>query len=221
VLLIASSSSVYGESSLPFIEDETPLSPTSYYGATKVNGERIVDAFAADTGIPALAMRFFTAYGPWGRPDMAYFRAVTAAQTAGTFQLFGDGRVARDFTYVDDIVDSIVALMTYLNNVKGPHFEAVNIGGGRPVSVIELLRQVSILSGGKLRIEHTAANLRDAPATGADFRKLRDFTGLVPQIELEVGLRRVWEWAGQPEIAPLLQAWVESSMDDGWREPID
>ena len=215
LLMIASSSSVYGDAQPPFREESTVLSPTSYYGSTKVVGEAMAKAFAEQTGIPTIALRFFTAYGPWGRPDMAYFRIAAAAATGGTFSLYGDGRVRRDFTYIDDIVSSIIDLMHFLESVKGPYFEAVNIGGGRPVSMNELIDKVSKLSGGSLQIEHSLPDSRDAAVTEADFTKLQRLTGRAPTVDIDTGLARVWDWATSAEVTPRLAQWVDSTLSQG------
>lgn len=215
VLMIASSSSVYGDAQPPFREDLTPLSPTSYYGSTKVVGELMARAFAEQTGIPTIALRFFTVYGPWGRPDMAYFRLAAAAATGGTFSLFGDGSVRRDFTYVDDVTNSIIDLMHFLQSVKGPYFEAVNIGGGRPVSMSDLVDRMMKLSGASPRIESAAPDSRDASVTEADFSKLQRLTGRAPTIDIDTGLARVWDWASSAEVTSRLTEWVASTLPQG------
>lgn len=213
VLLFASSSSVYGSAVPPFREAETILAPTSYYGETKVLGEAMVRAFADQTEIPAIAMRFFTAYGPWGRPDMAYFRLAAAAATGGSFTLFGDGSVRRDFTYIDDIVTSVVGLLGHLRTVRGKYFEAVNIGGGRPVSMTEIVEKMSRISGNQLDVAMTAPDSRDAPITEADFSRLQALTGAFPQISLDEGLQRVWDWSTRDDVTPHLSDWVRSTME--------
>ena len=208
VLLTASSSSVYGGSRPPFVEDQTKLAPTSYYGETKLTGERMVATFARDTGIRALSMRFFTAYGPWGRPDMAYFRLAAAAATGGCFTLFGDGKIQRDFTFIDDIVSSVLRLLSHVRRLDAPSHEAVNIGGGRPVSIQEVIDRFADLSGKSLDIRSVQADSRDAKITQADFSKLQALTGTSPQVDIVEGLERVWKWAMRDDVRSRLTGWV-------------
>lgn len=213
VLLFASSSSVYGSAPAPFREDVTPLSPTSYYGATKAVSEKMAAAFAEQSGTPTLALRFFTAYGPWGRPDMAYFRLATAAATGGSFSLYGDGSIRRDFTYVEDIVTSILGLLNHLRTVRGTYFEAVNIGGGRPLSMSELIEKMTRITGMSIRVDAGRPDSRDAPVTEADFSRLQALTGAFPQIAVDEGLQRVWDWSIRDDVAPHLSEWVRSTTE--------
>jgi len=139
---------------------------------------------------------------------MAYMRLASAALGVGEFSLFGDGSVRRDFTFVDDIVTSIVLLLRHLEEVQGPHFEAVNIGGGRPVSMLELIDLISGATGTEIPIGRAAADPRDARVTEADFTKLMSLTGQVPLVPLEGGVKRLVSWASEPHIRSQLPLWM-------------
>ena len=145
--LYASSSSVYGDkAAIPYIESEQNLQPTSFYGATKLANELLTSTLIRNSSTAARGLRFFTVYGPWGRPDMAYFRMIANVISGAEFNFFGDGSVERDFTFVEDAVNSVMALSTELQKRKSGYSDVVNLGGCRPLSMNYLLETVSLIS---------------------------------------------------------------------------
>jgi UDP-glucuronate 4-epimerase len=186
--LLASTSSVYGAAPMPAREDG-PLLPVSPYGATKLAAEGLCDLYGRLIGIPWVALRFFTVYGPGQRPDMAFTRWLTAVLEGRSIPLFGDGSQLRDFTFVDDAVEAI------LRALYGPAEGcAVNVGGGTPVTVraaIDLLRDVT---GRPVVVDPRPAVLGDMPVTAANTERLEQLIGFVPQTPLADGLARQWSW---------------------------
>lgn len=136
-------------------------------------------------GIPAVALRFFTVYGPRQRPDMAFSRLITAAESGETFSVFGDGEQTRDFTFVGDIVDCNILAME-----KGEPGEAFNVGGGSRVTLNEVFRIAEKLLGMPVKRNHTDAQRGDARHTAADISKANEKLGYSPSVTLEEGLKR-------------------------------
>ena len=133
--IYASSSSVYGDlSPLPYSESSKLLSPKSFYGATKLNNEQTASILAAETEISTRGLRFFTVYGPWGRPDMAYFRLMATALGKHHFKMFGDGSVERDFTYIDDVTE-----VFYRSSFKKISNITLNLCSSNPVKMIDIV----------------------------------------------------------------------------------
>jgi len=209
--LYASSSSVYGNSKhFPHSESEKGLEPVSFYGATKLANEILVPSLVRTSATRARGMRFFTVYGPWGRPDMAYFRIISRALAGSPFTVFGDGNVVRDFTYIDDVIDSIIRLNNELNNRPVGFSDIVNIGGGNPSSlngmIAEIERQLNFTS----KFEHSKFNLNDVEGTHADTSYLYRLTKNAPSTSLSDGLSSVIEWAKSPDMINKLPDWVAS-----------
>ena len=210
--LYASSSSVYGNSTrIPFSESELGLKPISLYGSTKLCNEILTSAYIANSRTRARGMRFFTVYGPWGRPDMAYLRLVASALTGSSFKLFGDGQVKRDFTYVGDIVEMIGNLEKDLSTQAFGFADVVNIGGGNPHSMIDLIQGVENKIGKSIHILSEQSNKSDTNFTCADTNLLKKLTGFVPEITLSEGLDKVLGWATQSEITEKLLNWTSST----------
>jgi UDP-glucuronate 4-epimerase len=211
-LLYASSSSVYGNSTqIPFSESELGLKPISLYGTTKLCNEILAPVYVANSQTRARGMRFFTVYGPWGRPDMAYLRLVASALTGNTFKLFGDGQVKRDFTYVSDIVEMISALDKELVNQRSGYSDVVNIGGGNPYSMKDLIQGIEKKIGIPIPIAYEESNKADTNFTCANTELLRKLTGFVPEVTLSEGLDHVLSWATKEEISAKLQGWTNST----------
>jgi len=209
--LYASSSSVYGDTSAsPYSEKELNLYPNSFYGATKLANELLAPTLIRNSSSKSRGLRFFTVYGPWGRPDMAYFRMISNAIIGSPFSFFGDGSVERDFTYIDDTVNSIIALLPELALRPKGYSDVVNLGGGRPLSMNYLLDQVSTLSGRNVEFDRTSANSNDVKRTMADANYLQTLIGTKPSIPLETGIARVVDWARNPEVTSQLASWVQS-----------
>ena len=210
--LYASSSSVYGNSTqIPFSESEVGLKPISLYGSTKLCNEILAPAYIANSRTRARGMRFFTVYGPWGRPDMAYLRLVASALTGSSFKLFGDGQVKRDFTYVGDIVEMIGNLEKDLSTQAFGFADVVNIGGGNPHSMIDLIQGVENKIGKSIHILSEQSNKSDTNFTCADTNLLKKLTGFIPEITLSEGLDKVLGWATQSEITEKLLNWTSST----------
>lgn len=210
-VVFASSSSVYGnECPLPLSERENHLQPVSTYGSTKLATEVLARGSSAVDGLTTRGLRFFTVYGPMGRPDMAYFRLIAAALGQWEFTLAGNGHVRRDFTYVSDTVESICLLTEELFSRPSGFHDIVNVGGGNTRSMLDLILCVEELSGVKLVHQQTDPDERDVAQTEADFAYLQQLIGTKPSIPLEQGLFDAFEWAKRPEVHGELRNWIES-----------
>jgi UDP-glucose 4-epimerase len=184
-LVFASSSSVYGDAErYPTAETDLPR-PISPYGVTKLAGEHLCLAYATGYGVPLVALRYFTVYGPRQRPDMAFSRFIRAVLAGDEITVYGDGQQTRDFTYVSDIVDAnIAAAGSELRS------EVVNIGGGSRVTVLEVLDLIGAIAGKEPRIRFIETQRGDVRHTGADLSRARALLGYEPRVPLPEGLRR-------------------------------
>jgi UDP-glucuronate 4-epimerase len=171
-LVYASSSSVYGArpAGRAFSEDDPLEAPTSLYAATKMADEAMSAAYAHLYDLPQSGLRFFTAYGPWGRPDMAYYSFTRAILAGETIEVFDEGRLARDFTYIDDIVDGVVGVLD--RPPDAPRHRVLNIGAGRPQTVTALIAALEGLLGVKAKLVSRPKPAADLPVTFADVRRL-------------------------------------------------
>jgi len=184
--LYASTSSVYGKYSTG---DETlPTRPTSPYGVTKLAAEHLCRAYAENHGVPVVALRYFSVYGPRQRPDMGYFRFIQALQDNEIITVFGDGQQVRGNTYVSDCVAATLAA------VEAPVGETYNLGGGESASVWDILHKLEAISGKKALTKQEPARPGDQRQTLADTTKLRNHFDWQARVGLEEGLRRQWEW---------------------------
>jgi UDP-glucuronate 4-epimerase len=209
--LYASSSSVYGnEAALPYTESEQNLHPASFYGATKLANELLTPTLIQNSQTVARGLRFFTVYGPWGRPDMAYFRMIANIVSGSEFNLFGDGSVERDFTYIEDAVSSVVALVDELKTRKPGYSDVVNLGGGRPLSMNYLLQTVGEISKKEVMFNRQNSNVNDAVKTMSDSTYIQSLIGSKPSTKLEDGIEKTIRWAMREDIAPNLNNWVNS-----------
>ena len=214
-LVYASSSSVYGgNKKVPFSTDDRVDNPVSLYAATKKSNELFAHCYSKLYDIPTTGLRFFTVYGPAGRPDMAYFSFTNKLLRGDTIQIFNYGNCRRDFTYVDDIVEGIIRVMAKApNRQKGddglplPPYAVYNIGGGQPESLLDFVQilQEELIRAGVLPEDYDFEAHKqlvpmqpgDVPTTYADATALeRDF-GFVPTIPLREGLRRFAQWYKQ------------------------
>ena len=194
-LVYASSSSVYGEKPMGgagFSEDEPATSPVSLYAATKRSCELMSHSYAKLYGIPQTGLRFFTVYGPWGRPDMAYFSFTNKIMKGEPIEVYGEGRMARDFTYIDDIVDGILGA---LDNApaKGEH-RVLNIGDSHPVGLMDMIETLEKAIGKKAEKIMRPMQPGDVTATHADVSKLNAICGYKPKVMLAEGLDRFAAW---------------------------
>lgn len=210
-LLYASSSSVYGNASqATFIEKSTIAQPVSFYGATKLTNEILAGACSKNSELKTRGLRFFTVYGPWGRPDMVYFRMINSALSGLPFNFFGTGDVQRDFTYIDDVSSSVSSLVLNLSLQESGFSDVVNIGGGKPISINECLNIIEEVSALKVPYNRREVDLRDVESTNADFTYLKQLTGDFPKTSAANGFANFVSWATRPEIQPRLASWVDS-----------
>jgi UDP-glucuronate 4-epimerase len=192
--LYASSSSVYGANAkVPFSEDDRTDSPVSLYAATKKANELMAYSFTHLYGMPTTGLRFFTVYGPWGRPDMAYFSFTEKMVAGKTIPVFARGELERDFTYVDDIVEGVVRLLFKPSDAIPPH-SIYNIGNHQPVRVLDFIETLERVTGINAEMEFLPMQPGDVPATYADTDRLRDWVCFSPATPLEVGLARFYDW---------------------------
>lgn len=191
-LTYASSSSVYGANArIPFSEKDLTDSPVSLYGATKKANEAMAYSYTHLFGIPTTALRYFTVYGPWGRPDMAYFSFAEAIMQGKPIELFqpSDGHMRRDFTYVDDIVAGTIAAIDF----KGT-YEIFNLGNHQSVEVPQLVSLLEEYLGKKAQVVMKPMPLGDVPATYADIETSHKMLGFKPKVSLPEGLKKFVDW---------------------------
>lgn len=195
--IYASSSSVYGDhSKVPYNESERNLNPRSFYGATKLANEVLAKSLEShQTQIRGL--RFFTVYGPWGRPDMAYYKIADALKNDTHFELYGDGTVLRDFTFSEDTVTSISKLLDDLSAKFRGVNDVVNVGGGKPHSMLELISEMELISGKKLNLKNNAPARGDVRLTIADTQLQSNLIGFSPSVSLRDGLEIFMKWHSQ------------------------
>ncbi|HET7292125.1 MAG TPA: NAD-dependent epimerase/dehydratase family protein [Vicinamibacteria bacterium] len=194
-LLMASSSSVYGASDrYPYREDDPADRPLALYGATKRANELMGHAYAHLFGLRVTMLRFFTVYGPWGRPDMALFRFVKAIREGREIELYNNGDMVRDFTYVDDIVDGVLALDAARKREGQPLYDVFNIGASQPRPLRDFLEAIEASVGEKARVKPMPFQSGDVYKTHADVGKLRALCGYEPRTGIREGVARFVEW---------------------------
>jgi len=187
-VVLASSSSVYGDAErYPTPEDAEPR-PLSPYGITKLTCEHLARAYAKSFGLDVVTLRYFTVYGPRQRPDMAFARILQALQDREPFEVYGDGSQSRSFTYVADAVEATVAAMDAGRGVY-------NVGGGAEASLLDAIAVAERVSGLTLDLRTTTAAAGDVRRTAADTARIGDELGWQARTGLEDGLRAQWEWA--------------------------
>ncbi|MEA1943288.1 MAG: GDP-mannose 4,6-dehydratase [Pseudomonadota bacterium] len=192
-LVYASSSSVYGErSAVPFAETDASETPASLYAATKRSDELMTAAYCSLYKIPATGLRFFTVYGPWGRPDMAYWLFADAMLSGRPIKVFNNGDMERDFTYIDDIVEPLGRILAD-NPERGRH-AVYNIGGSSPVRLMDMIETLERALGVTAEKVMMPMQPGDVTRTYADTTRLEADYGYKPSIRLEDGLPRFAEW---------------------------
>ncbi|MFD9359188.1 NAD-dependent epimerase/dehydratase family protein [Streptomyces sp. NPDC060031] len=203
-LVLASSSSVYGDAvGRGPLREEDATAPLSPYGVTKLAAERLALAYALAPASPTsvVALRYFTVYGPRQRPDMAIGRMLRGILTGEPLQLYGDGHQRRDFTFVTDAVAATVAAAT-----ADATAEAVNVGGGDSVSVLDVLRRIADITGAEVPVRDDIHQPGDVQVTEANLTKARELLGYVPTITLTEGIERQWKWLSTRSRGPLHDA---------------
>jgi UDP-glucuronate 4-epimerase len=207
-LVFASSSSVYGASvTPPFSENDSVDHPVSLYAATKKANELMAHSYAHLYGLPCTGLRFFTVYGPWGRPDMAYFKFARGILAGEPIPVFNRGEMVRDFTYIDDIVEGV---MRIIDRPAAPDpawdpakpapatsrapYRIYNIGNNRPVNLMHFIAVLEGCLGRKALIDLLPMQPGDVPVTAADISALHRATGFSPSTPIEAGIARFVAW---------------------------
>lgn len=204
-MLLASTSSIYGANTeMPYRETDRADMQMSFYAATKKANEAMAHSYAHLYGLPITMFRFFTVYGPWGRPDMAYFKFTRAILNGESIDVYNQGKMKRDFTYIDDLVGAILALK---NAVPGSHpvgqhdslsaaapFRVVNIGANQPVALMDFISAIERACRRNANMNMMGMQPGDVPATWADTQLLRDLTGLELKTDLTEGVTRFVNW---------------------------
>ncbi|MBB4640704.1 NAD-dependent epimerase/dehydratase family protein [Rhizorhapis suberifaciens] len=194
-LVYASSSSVYGDKPLGgagFTEDEPAASPVSLYAATKRACELMSAAYANLYGFPQTGLRFFTVYGPWGRPDMAYFSFTQKIMSGQAIEVYGEGKMARDFTYIDDIVDGVIGALD--NPPPLSTQRILNIGDSHPVGLMDMISTLEKALAREAQKVMRPMQPGDVTATYADVSQLHALIGYRPKVMLQEGLQRFAAW---------------------------
>jgi len=188
----ASSSSVYGgNTKMPYSEDDPVNTPVSLYAATKRSNELITYTYTHLWGLQAVGLRFFTVYGAWGRPDMAYWSFLEAILNAEPIKVYNYGKNSRDFTYIDDIVPGVTSAL-YDRNLAS--YEIINLGNNQPVELMEFIHTLEDLSGATAIKEMVPAQPGDVVATYADISKAKAKLGFSPKTSLKEGLQHFVKW---------------------------
>ncbi len=207
-LVYASSSSVYGgNTKLPFSEHDSVDHPVSMYAATKKANELMAHTYSHLFGLPTTGLRFFTVYGPWGRPDMALFLFTKAILEGRAIDVFNHGRMQRDFTFVDDIVEGVIRVLdrpatadpAYRAELPHPGtsnapWRVFNIGNHNPVPLLDFIGCIEEALGRKAQMNLLPLQDGDVPATYADVSALNDWTGFTPATDIRTGIGRFVEW---------------------------
>jgi len=187
--VLASTSSLYAGQKMPFTEDLAVNQPLSPYAASKKAGELMAYSYYKLYGFDVSVVRYFTVFGPAGRPDMSIFRFIKWIDEEVPIELFGDGSQSRDFTYIDDIAKGTIAA------IKEVGYEIINLGGGRnPVSLNTVISKLEELIGKKAKIEHKAFHIADIKETWADIKKAKQLLGWEPKTTLDQGLENSVKW---------------------------
>jgi UDP-glucuronate 4-epimerase len=200
--VFASSSSVYGAASrLPFHEEDDTDCPVSLYAATKKSNEVLAHAYSHLYNIPTTGLRFFTVYGPWGRPDMAIFKFVEAVLRGRAIELYNFGQMRRDFTFVDDIVEGITRVLRLPPSSGGASsgdrqapMRLCNIGNQKPVELLEVVRIIERCLGRRADIRLMPMQAGDVYQTQACVERLRQIAGYTPRFSIEEGMERFVAW---------------------------
>ena len=188
-LVLASTSSLYAGQKMPFTEDLAVNEPLSPYAASKKAGELMAYSYHKLYQMDVSVVRYFTVFGPAGRPDMSPYRFIKWIAEEETIQMFGDGSQSRDFTYVDDIARGTIAA------IQGVGYEIINLGGGRnPVSLNNIISKLEQLLGKKAKIDHKPFHVADLMETWADISKAKNLLSWEPKVSLDEGLEKSVQW---------------------------
>jgi UDP-glucuronate 4-epimerase len=186
--VLASTSSLYAGQPMPFKEDLPVNTPISSYAASKKSAEVIAYTYHYLYGIDVSVVRYFTVYGPAGRPDMSVFRFIKWIMEEKPLEVFGDGSQSRDFTYIDDIAEGTILA------IKPLGYEIINLGNNQPHKLSEVIRLIEEFTGKSAKIENREFHKADLKATWADITKAKELLGWQPKVSLEEGIRRTVDW---------------------------
>ena len=191
--LFASSSSIYGDTkTYPFVEKDTQNVPVSVYGATKLSNEIIASSYSKNFNMKTIGLRFFTVYGPYGRPDMAYYSFLDDLKKNKKIKVFNKGNMLRDFTYIDDVVTGITSLINF--NMKKNH-DVINIGKGKPDQLMKLIKLIEVNYQKKFKIEYTKSIPNgDIKKTFSNVNKAKKLIRWNPKVSLNEGIKRFVNW---------------------------
>lgn len=195
-VVLASSSSVYGDAERFPTGEEVEPRPVSPYGVTKLACEHLARTYARSFGLDVVTLRYFTVYGPRQRPDMAFARMIASLGAGQPFELYGDGSRSREFTYVADAVRATIAALA------APSGSVFNVGGGSEATMEEAIAVLERVTGREFDVERTPAAAGDMRRTAADTSRIRSELGWGPTVGLEDGLRLQWEWAAARVASP-------------------
>jgi UDP-glucuronate 4-epimerase len=188
-LVLASTSSLYAGQKMPFTEDLAVNEPLSPYAASKKAGELMAYSYHKLYQLDVSVVRYFTVFGPAGRPDMSIFRFIKWTEEGVPIEMFGDGSQSRDFTYVDDIARGTIAA------IEDVGYQIINLGGGRnPVSLNTIISKLEELLGKKAKIDHKPFHVADLMETWADISKAKNLLGWEPRVSLDEGLEKSVQW---------------------------
>lgn len=207
-LIYASTSSVYGaNTNLPFSEKNNADHPIQFYAATKRANELMAHSYSSLFNLPTIGLRFFTVYGPWGRPDMALFKFTKKILAGESIDVFNNGDHVRDFTYIDDIVNGIILAMDYsMSNTDNwdssnpkPHnsiapYRIYNIGNSKPVKLMEYINQIEKYLGKTAKINFLPLQKGDVISTESDISLIKNDLGYSPTTSIENGIKKFLEW---------------------------
>lgn len=188
--VLASTSSVYGRTQvLPFVENDAADRPLAAYPASKRAAELLAHTYHNLAGMPVTVLRFFNVYGPAGRPDMMPWRLLEATQSGALIKLFNGGDIHRDWTYIADTVDGVLAALD-----KPLGYEIINLGCGAPISLFDFVEIIQSYTGKSINTVSVSTPLSDPPITYCNNEKARALLGFAPSVSIRDGLRRTWEW---------------------------
>ena len=193
-IIYASSSSVYSDvEGTKFSESSSLLEPKSFYGLSKLANEQLADEMSQKHDLSFVGLRFFSVYGPWGRPDMAYYLFTEKIKKNETLTLFNQGKMSRDMTYIDDIIDGIVASINLITSSLNAKHEIINLGNDKPISTKKLLKTIESELMQQASVKY-AKTTNEAFFTHADIEKAKKTLAYNPKIQFETGIRKFLEW---------------------------
>tara|TARA_A100000164_G_scaffold375095_1_gene409387 strand:- start:146 stop:1168 length:1023 start_codon:yes stop_codon:yes gene_type:complete len=207
-LIYASSSSVYGgNKNIPFSEEHGVNHPVSLYAATKRSNELMAHTYSHIYNLPTTGLRFFTVYGPWGRPDMAYFLFTDAIINNKPIKIFNNGKMCRDFTYIDDVINGIIGVMKNVSkkdidfNFLDPKissswapYRLFNIGNSSPIKLMDFITIIEKCLGKKAMKEFLPMQMGDVESTSANINSLKNLAGFEPKTSIDEGISKFIEW---------------------------